>query len=113
MKKIEIVFFIILTVLLFLLWAGFAILVINPYMSHYFPGYTEGQLCIWELVALIVASIVAHLLIKSWGYPTFTIIENREQLVMDKRYVYFLIAYFIIGVIIVIWQFLLFSSNFS
>ena len=111
--KVHYLFFqIVLTLLLFLLWAAFALLVINPYSQSYLPGYTIGRLCIWELVFLVVAVFLSRLMIKSWGYPEFTTKKDQKLISMNSKYGSFFLAYFILGIVVAVWQFWVFSQKF-
>ena len=112
MKAFQLLFQMVLTLLLFILWAAFALLVINPYFHSDLAGYTIGQLCIWELIFLILAAILARMIIKSWGYPEFATKDDQRLISMNSKYGSFFLAYFILGMVVAVWQFWVFSQKF-
>jgi hypothetical protein len=106
------ILFIILTLMIFLIWAAFALLIVNACCEDTLPGYVIGHICVWDYTALAVSGLLAYGMIRSWG-PVLLISEDRKkQIALDIRYLYFFIAYFIFGIAIAIWQFYVFSLNF-
>ena len=101
-----------LTITLFSLWAGFALLVVNSYFYQDLPGYTIGKLCIWEVVALIVAALIAFIMLKKWGNLKMKIIENKPSIILHKNYGIYFSLYFLIGLIVAVWQFWRFAQNY-
>ena len=103
----------ILTILIFSLWAGFALTVINPYLREHVPGYVMGQLCIWELIALIISAVIAFLMVRYWGNLSLEEKKEREYITIHKNYGIFFIIYLVIAVAVGIWQFWMFTQNFQ
>jgi len=101
-----------MTVLIFSIWAIFALLIVNPYLKNELPGYTIGRICIWEYVAIILAAIISNLLIKKWGNIEIKNVDTQKKLIMNPRYGIFLLVYFLLAAIIAIWQFWIFSLKF-
>lgn len=111
-KMYKILFHLLLTVTLFSLWAGFALLVVNQLFYKDLPGYTIGRICIWEFVAIIIAAIIAKVMIKNWGNIEYQEIENKKMLLLNPKYGIYFGVYFLVAIMIGIWQFWLFSQNF-
>ncbi|WP_235298271.1 hypothetical protein [Portibacter marinus] len=103
---------VVITILIFSLWAGFALTVINPYLREHVPGYVMGRLCIWELIAFLVAMTLAKLMVKQWGNLSLVEVNGRRQLSLNFKYGIFFLIYLFIGLLVAIWQFWLFSQNF-
>ncbi|MFD2588773.1 hypothetical protein ACFSQJ_17740 [Croceitalea marina] len=112
MKTVKIIHLVLISILLFTFWAAFALLVVNPIYKADLPGYVLGELCIWEYIAMFVAILVSFLITKYWGYPEVKVIESQKKLVLNIKYIYFLLGYFFIACTIAIWQFWLFSQKF-
>lgn len=108
----QVIFQALLTITLFSLWAGFALLVVNKLFYKNLPGYTIGRICIWEFVALIVAALIARLMISKWGTIKFQRVENEMKLTMNPKFGIYISIYFLIAIIVGIWQFWIFSQNF-
>ena len=111
MRSQNLMFHIVLSILIFLLWAGFAILCINKCPIE-LPMYVIGRLCIWDYLIMIGCILISHLIIRSWGYPTITLANGKRNYSIDIRYIYFFAVYFIFGIAVAIWQFYIFSQNF-
>ena len=109
---IRIVFPILLTITLFSLWAGFALLIVNKLFYESLPGYTIGRICIWEFIALLVAAVIAKLLISKWGNLEIREIGNQKLLTMNPRFGIYFATYFFIAIVVGIWQFWIFSQKF-
>ena len=101
----QIIFQVLITISLFSFWAGFALLVVNKLFYKDLPGYTIGRICIWELIALIAAAFVAKLMIKKWGNLKIQYVDNDLKLTMNPKYGLYFSIYFLICVLIGIWQF--------
>lgn len=101
-----------MTIMLFSIWAAFALLVVNPFLQAELPGYIIGRICIWEYVALGLAAIASRFLIKKWGNLELREIDHQSKLILNPRYGVFLGVYFLLAIIIGVWQFWLFSQNF-
>jgi len=109
---LKIIFHTILTLIIFSLWAGFALLIINPYFQNDLPNYEIGTICIWEYIALVIAWAIAYLMIKSWGTLECKIIDNKSKLVLSKKYGIFILVYLTLVIAVAIWQFWIFSLKF-
>jgi len=101
-----------LSLLLFSLWAGFALLIINPLFHEDVPAYIIGRICIWEYIAFAVAIFLSFFITKRWGYPEILKENSKTKVKMSINYAYFLLVYLTIGIIVAIWQFWIFSQNF-
>ena len=108
----NILFFAVLTILSFSLWAAFALLVVNPYLQDELPGYRIGRICIWEFIALGVAVLISLSLIKKWGWPLIDSSARGKYLSVNINYIYLFLGYFMLGLVFGIWQFWLFSLRF-
>lgn len=111
-KVVQILFQTLITITLFSLWAGFALLVVNKLFYKDLPGYTIGRICIWEFVAIIIAGLLAKLMINKWGNIEFKEIDHKMVLVMNPKFGLYFIFYFLIAIIVGIWQFWIFSQKF-
>ena len=106
------IFQILLIVTLFSFWAIFALLVVNKVFFQDLPGYTVGKLCIWEVVAMAAAVIVSNVMIRRWGNIEYYENSNQTRLVIPAEYGIYFSIYFLIAIIISIWQFVIFSAQF-
>jgi len=111
-KLAEMLFPIVITITLFSLWAGFALLIVNKLFYKELPGYTIGRICIWEYVALFIAAIIAKVLINKWGNIKIKNIENKKYLTMNPKFGIYFGIYFLIAVVVGVWQFWIFSQRF-
>ncbi len=111
-KTVKLLFPILLTVTLFSLWAGFALLIVNELFYKDLPGYTIGRICVWEFVALVFAVLITKLLISKWGNVDILEIENKKILTMNPKFGIYFGIYFLIAIIVGIWQFWIFSQKF-
>lgn len=111
-KIYKILFPILISITLFSLWAGFALLVVNKLFYRDLPGYTIGRICIWEFVALFIAGLIANLLIKNWGNVEVIEIKNKKLLTMNPKFGIYFGVYFLIAAVVGIWQFWIFSQKF-
>ena len=50
-----------LSILIFSLWAGFALLIVNPIMNADLPQYVIGRICIWDYTAMALAIMCSFL----------------------------------------------------
>lgn len=108
----QILFQILIVITLFSIWAFFALLVVNKWFYEDLPGYTIGSLCIWELVALILAILIMRLMINKWGNLKIEKVGSRMRLTLDPKYGIYFGIYFLIVIFIGLWQFWLFSQTF-
>lgn len=108
----KILFHLVLTLTLFSLWAGFALLVVNKLFYKDLPGYRIGRLCIWEFIALLIAAFIAGFMIRRWGTIELKEIHGQKRLSLHPNYGIYFIIYFLIAIITAIWQFWLFSQQF-
>ena len=111
-KTVQILFLILISITLFSLWAGFALLVVNQIFYKDLPGYTKGRLCIWELIAFIIAGVIAKLIINNWGTIQLKEEKDKKVLTMNSKYGFYFGIYFLIAIIVGIWQFWIFSQNY-
>jgi hypothetical protein len=102
----------VLSIFLFSLWAAFALLIINPYLSDNLPGYTVGRLCIWEAIAGIIAFGFARIVITRWGFPETKESNGKKLIVFNIKYIWFFLIYLFIALGIGIWKFMEFSSGY-
>jgi hypothetical protein len=112
MNTIKIIHQLLISILLFTLWAGFALLIINPMYRSDFPRYIIGRLCIWDYGAIVIAVLFSFIFTKYLGYPEIKVVEKNKKLVFNIFYAYFFLGYFVLGLAIAIWQFWLFSQKF-
>ena len=108
----QILFQIILTLTLFSFWAAFALLVVNKLFYQDLPGYVIGRICIWEGVALLVAALVAHQMIRKWGPIRLEQVNGERRLTFPPKYGAYFLIYFTVAVLVTIWQFWVFSQGF-
>jgi len=108
----QIIFQLLIIVTLFSYWAGFALLVVNKLFYKDLPGYTIGRICIWEFVALIIAFVLSTYLINKWGNIKIAKIDNEWTLTMNPNFGIYFSVYFLIAIIVGIWQFYIFSQKF-
>ncbi len=87
-------------------------LIVNPYYKNDLPGYEIGTICIWEIIAFLIAGIIAHFLINKWGSIQFQRIDEKRKLILNYKYGYFFLVYLLFALVIAIWQFWVFSQNF-
>ena len=111
-KSYQIIFQMLLIITLFSYWAGFALLVVNKWWYRDLPGYTIGRICIWEFVAIIVAALIARLMIRKWGNVKLKQMNNELKLTMHPNFGLYFAFYFLIAVLVGIWQFWMFSQQF-
>lgn len=114
MKEItvRILFQTLITITLFSIWAGFALIIVNQFFYKELPGYTKGRLCIWELIALIIAGALAKLIIDNWGNIQLKKEQEKNVLILNSKYGVYFGIYFLIAIIVGIWQFWIFSQNY-
>ena len=103
--------FLLLTILVFSVWVAFALLVINPYLHPFVPGYQVGNPCGWELVALFASLFTAYRWRKSWQQPCCKFEKNTTVLCVSNRFTYFALLYVSGALVIFLWQYLLFAVN--
>jgi len=108
----QILFQILITITLFSIWAGFALLIVNKLFYKDLPGYTIGRICIWDFVIFTIAALIAKLMINKWGNIEFRDIGNKKVLTMNPKFGMYFIFYFLIAIIVGVWQFWIFSQKF-
>lgn len=111
-KYFQLFFKALFTVSLFSIWAVFALLVVNKSFYEDLPGYRIGRLCIWELFAIIVAVLITRYVTKKWGTVKLENVGSELKLTMNPKYGLYFIIYFLVGIIISVWQFWIFSQSF-
>ena len=102
----------VITILLFLIWAEFALFVVNPILNADLPGYKIGRICIWEYIALTASLLGSFAITKFWGYPEVREIGKRKNLMLNIHYGYFFLGYVLLAVAFILWQFWTFSQKF-
>lgn len=102
----------IIIITIFSLWAAFALLVVNRLFYQDLPGYTIGRICIWELVAILIAFLISQQMIKKWGNIRLEKVEDQLKLTLSPNYGLYLLIYFLFAIGIGVWQFWLFSLKF-
>ncbi len=111
-KIIQILFQFIITITLFSLWAGFALLKVNKSFYQELPGYKIGRLCIWEFAAIIISALLARFMIKKWGNIGFQEMHGNKVLTMNLKFGMYFLLYFLLAIITGAWQFWIFSQKF-
>lgn len=111
-KMHRVLFPLVLTLTLFSIWAAFALLVVNNLFYEDLPGYQIGRICIWEFVAIVISAAVAWYLIRCWGNIDIQKIEGRNAMVLNPKFGLYFIIYFLLAVVVAIWQFWIFSQKF-
>lgn len=109
---IKLIHHLIISVLLFTIWAAFALLIINKNTPSQLPEYIMGSICIWDYGAMILSIFCSFVISKYWGYPKLIPIDQKLSLGFPLYYGYFFLGYFIFSISIAIWQFWLFSQQF-
>lgn len=112
MNFIKILHVSITAILLFSVWAVFALVVVNPILNADLPAYRIGRICIWEYVMMSIAILCALGISRFWGYPEVLKLGNQSKFSLDIKYVYVFIAYIILAIVVSVWQFWLFSRQF-
>ena len=93
-KPAQIIFQAILTLSIFSYWAAFALLIVNKLFYKDLPAYTIGRLCIWELVALVVAALIGQLLIRKWGNISLEEVNGQKRFSMPASFAIYFSVYF-------------------
>jgi len=112
MITIKILYQLIISIMLFSIWAAFALLIINPIYNADLPEYVIGRICIWEYSAMLIAIVISFIITKYWGYPQVGMLESQRKITLNFNYIYFFGAHFLFGFLISIWQFWIFSQKF-
>jgi magnesium-transporting ATPase (P-type) len=94
--------------MIFSVWAVFALTVVNPIMNAELTGYIIGRICIWEYIAIATSVVLSFFITNRFGYP----ITNEKTIEMPKVYINSFLVWFVLGCIVSIWQFYLFSQKF-
>jgi len=103
--------FIAVTLLIFSLWVAFALLVVNPYLHPYVPGYQVGRPCGWEFVALFVSGAVSLIWTRNWPVPESG--QNSRSITVSASLIKFLIFYGVLAASIFVWQYSQWSVNYG
>ena len=111
MKVAKAVCFTVVTLAIFSLWVAFALLVVNPYLYPYIPGYRVGKPCGWEFVALAISLGVAYLWTRHWANPKHTTENGVTYISINYGFVLFLLGYIITAIIIFLWQYMKYSAG--
>lgn len=113
MKVSGTICFVMLATLIFSVWVVFALLVINPYLYQYIPGYKVGNPCGWELVALAASIYTAYKIRSMWAQPCCMASNGTVTLRLSTSFTVFLLAYLAVGILIFLWQYSIFSASFG
>ncbi len=111
MKATNVICFALVTLLIFSVWVAFALLIINPYLYQYIPGYRVGSPCGWELVALAASLFSSYRLRSTWEKPCCEMTGGRVTLCLSDTFTYFVLTYIVSGILIFLWQYSKFSSG--
>lgn len=113
MNKNRTINFFIVTLLIFSIWIAFALLVVNPYLHPYIPGYQVGKPCGWEFVALGISASIAFLWTRNWVSLSIQNENGVRYINISLTFVVFLLAYMTLAIGIFIWQYTIFSAGFK
>ncbi|NNC99619.1 MAG: hypothetical protein HKN85_05510 [Gammaproteobacteria bacterium] len=105
--------FVVVATLVFSVWVAFALLVVNPYLHPYVPGYQVGRPCGWEFVALAVSLFTSYYWTKNWEGPISTHHSGKLYIGLNSGLVIFLILYLVAAVAVFVWQYAEYSAGFS
>ena len=111
-KRAQIIFQILIALSLFSLWAAFALFIINKLFYQDLPGYTIGRICIWEFIAAIVCYLISRWMINKWGNLSLNKIDSDLKISVNPKYGVYFSFYFLIALIVGVWQFWIFSQKF-
>lgn len=103
----------VVTLIVFSLWVAFALLLINPYLHPYIPGYRVGKPCGWEFVALAISAVVACLWTRRWPDPKPVIEDGVTSVRVSYRFVVFMLFYLAGAVLVFSWRYMQFSAGFG
>ena len=109
----RIVQFTVVALLVFSVWVAFALLVVNPYLHPYVPGYQVGRPCGWEFVALFASLGITHFWTRGWSSPTVGNRDGITNISLNFSFAVFLLLYLVAAVAIFVWQYTLFSASFG
>lgn len=112
MSFLKFVHLLVISTCLFSLWAGFALLIVNPIFNADLPGYKIGRICIWEYVAMSIAILCSIAIARLWGFPEIIKDGNLKKITFNINYAYFYLIYLILAIAVGIWQFWIFSQKF-
>lgn len=111
MKSLQ---FLVVTVLVFSIWVAFALLVINPYLHPYVPGYQIGKPCGWEFVALFASVGIAYFGTRNWPQPRIQELSDMpKSIILSYNFIVFLLVYLVAAVVIFLWRYSVFSASFN
>ena len=105
--------FIVVALLVFSIWVAFALLVVNPYLHPYVPGYKVGRPCGWEFIALFASFGITHFWTRSWPVPMLSDRGGVKTISLNYSFVRFLLLYLATGVAIFLWKYAIFSGSFG
>lgn len=112
MNKIRVLNVAVVTILIFSVWVAFALVVINPYLHPYVPGYEVGKPCGWEFVALAISVLVAFYWTRRWKPPPSVIKNGIKYASISKSLLNFLWVYLVFAIVIFIFEYAKFSASF-
>lgn len=105
--------FVVVTTMVFSLWVAFALLVVNPYLHPYVPGYQVGRPCGWEFIAGAASAAIAWLWTRNWTDPVRITEDGISYIKVSYSFVVFLLCYLVAAAIIFVWQYAKFSAGFE
>ncbi len=112
MNTRKVISFATVTVVVFSVWVAFALLVVNPYLHPYIPGYRVGKPCGWELVALVISLVISYLWTRRWPDPRRTTENGVTHIAVSYRFVIFVLCYMVVAILIFLWEYAQFSAGF-
>ena len=105
--------FIVVALLVFSVWVAFALLVVNPYLHPYVPGYQVGRPCGWEFVAFFASVCITHFWTRRWPAPKLSDRDGMTTVSLNYNLVRFLLSYLAAAVAIFMWKYSQFSASFG
>ncbi|MCH8004866.1 MAG: hypothetical protein IH888_01390 [Planctomycetes bacterium] len=102
-----------LSLMIFSLWVAFALLVVNPYLHPYVPGYQVGRPCGWEFVAAGISGGLGWLFVRRWPAPALNRTDQGKTVALSFGFVVFCIAYGLVALGIFAWRYYIFSNGFA
>ena len=109
----RVVQFIVVATLVFSIWVAFALLLINPYLHPYIPGYQVGRPCGWEFVALFASIGITYFWTRRWPGPKFLDPDGTRTIGINYGFALFLLLYLSMAVAIFVWKYSEFSAGFG
>lgn len=95
----------VVTLLVFSVWVAFALLVVNPWLHPWVPGYQVGRPCGWEYVALAASIGIAWIWTRRWPAPRSSCEQGVDCLLLPLGFIRFLLVYLLVAVLVFLWQY--------